>query len=265
MPFTFAHPAAVIPLYRAFSRHTVLSALIIGSITPDFQNFLPLAIGRRESHSIAGLFWFCLPVGMCLYLIFHLLMKRALGALCPPSIAVHLPNCSDKAPLLPRVPGIAIVASLLLGAATHLLWDALTHYGYLTVFVLPPLSAYLFSVGEYHVYPYKILQHASTVAGTALLWRWCSRWRKAAPVKLHAPAMLARRERRLIIGTLLLAPPVIGLGIATQSLLTAYGVVALKDFVREAVVTGISAFGLLLFAYCVFWHAFFWRHRRIDD
>ena len=35
MPFTFAHPAAVVPLLRPLGRYGVLSALVIGSIVPD--------------------------------------------------------------------------------------------------------------------------------------------------------------------------------------------------------------------------------------
>src|SRR2546422_563636 len=75
MPFTLAHPAAVIPLRRVLGRASVLSALIIGSLSPDVIYFIPLGIGRATSHSLAGLFWFCIPVGFVGYLLFHALLR----------------------------------------------------------------------------------------------------------------------------------------------------------------------------------------------
>lgn len=254
MPFTFAHPAAVMPVYRAFQRHTLLSALIIGSLVPDFQYFLPFDVDRSDSHSLAGVLWFCLPVAMSLYLIFHLLLKRPLIGLCPAAVAVHLRAPDDKTPLLPREPGLKVVASLLAGIATHLAWDALTHYGYLTAFVVPVLSAHLFSVGEYHVYPYKILQHASTVAGTALLCLWAWRWLLTRPATVSVPpAMLPERARQTIIGILLVTPPILGLWLTIHSYNASDGLMRLQDFVRETVTTSISMFGLLLLAYSLAW------------
>ena len=42
MPFTLAHPAAVIPLCGILRRASVPSALIIGSMAPDLVYFVPL-------------------------------------------------------------------------------------------------------------------------------------------------------------------------------------------------------------------------------
>ncbi|MGH8296134.1 MAG: DUF4184 family protein, partial [Steroidobacteraceae bacterium] len=44
MPFTLAHPAAVLPLRRAPLLRTV--PLIIGSMTPDVPYFLPWRIAK---------------------------------------------------------------------------------------------------------------------------------------------------------------------------------------------------------------------------
>lgn len=256
MPFTFSHPAAVIPLHRALRPHVVLSALIIGSMAPDFQNFLPFDVDRSESHSMVGMFWFCLPVGMCLYLVFHLLLKNPLRALLPPALAARL-HPAPRAPLLPCASGPMIVASLLLGIVTHLVWDAFTHYSFVSNSVLPFLSEHLFSVGDYHVYLYKLLQHASTLGGILLLWHWTQRWlRQATLPRQLPPPTLASHERYILIGTLLVVPLLIGTGLAAQSFVASYGAVVLKDVVREAVVTTISSFGLLLIVYSMIWHVF---------
>jgi hypothetical protein len=262
MPFTFAHPAAVVPVQRILQHRTVLSALVIGSMAPDFQNFLPFDIDRADSHSLAGIFWFSLPVGMAIYLFFHLLLKKPLGALLPSSTAARLDSIL-MGPALPQASGLAVIISLLIGILTHLAWDACTHYTALTTSILPVLTRHLFSVGSYHVYPYKLLQHASSVIGTLLLWHWGRQWLRRAPAPsslLSAP--LSRRQRLTIIGVLLIAPPLIGGGRAAHSWLVSYVPTILNDLVREAVVTAISSFGFMLIAYSMLCHCFILQRQR---
>ncbi len=61
MPFTLAHPAAAAPL-RRFG--LVLSALVVGSMAPDFPYFLPGLPQDKFGHTLAGVFWFCVPAGL---------------------------------------------------------------------------------------------------------------------------------------------------------------------------------------------------------
>ncbi|TCS36939.1 uncharacterized protein DUF4184 [Paucimonas lemoignei] len=254
MPFTFAHPAAAIPLQRILKHRAVLSALVIGSMAPDFQNFLPFDVERADSHSFAGMFWFSLPVGMAIFLVFHLLLKKPLCSLLPTSIGARLSPVLHG-PSLPPVSGSAIVCSLLLGTLTHLAWDAFTHYTVVTTSALPVLSRHLFSVGGYHVYLYKLLQHASSLIGTLLVGYWCLRGLRRAPLPAQSPpSLLTWRQRCAVIGILLLAPPLIGCGRAAHSWLVSYVPVILNDLVREAVVTAISSFGILVILYSMIWH-----------
>ncbi len=65
MPFTLAHPAAVIPLKKStYGRYFSLSALIAGSIVPDLGYLVPLADFTGFSHSLGGIIVFGLPVGL---------------------------------------------------------------------------------------------------------------------------------------------------------------------------------------------------------
>ena len=41
MPFTISHTVAVIPLYKYLGKFGALSALIIGSMIPDFEYIIP--------------------------------------------------------------------------------------------------------------------------------------------------------------------------------------------------------------------------------
>ena len=57
MPFTFAHPAAILPLRRSRFLQTV--PLIIGSMVPDAPYFFPWGVAKYfyETHTLIRLFW----------------------------------------------------------------------------------------------------------------------------------------------------------------------------------------------------------------
>lgn len=181
MPFTLAHPAAVVPLARLLGRRVVVSALVIGSLTPDFAYVVP-RLTRGQSHNLPGLFWFCLPVGLALYLLFHLALKRPLAAALPRRLREAVTPILARTPDLPPASWSKVVLCLLLGALTHLIWDLFTHPGPI-VGTIPVLTVNLVTVGWYRLYVYKVLQHCSTLLGLALLARWTRVWLDAAPAQ----------------------------------------------------------------------------------
>src|SRR6266511_5349257 len=142
MPFTLAHPTAAIPLRRVLGRASVLSALIIGSLSPDLGYFIPLGIHRAASHNLAGFFWFCIPAGFVGYLLFHVLLRPVGYYLLPPPLRDRLPLLPDGS-WLPASPLWAVLVSLIVGAATHLLWDAFTHGNGFVVAEFPAFRALL--------------------------------------------------------------------------------------------------------------------------
>ncbi len=71
MPFTFSHPAIVLPFGLIGQRYFSMTALIIGSMTPDFEYFLRLRVRSDFSHTLFGVFWFDLPLGIVLCFVFH--------------------------------------------------------------------------------------------------------------------------------------------------------------------------------------------------
>jgi len=83
MPFTFSHPAIVLPL--TFKRLKLsATALIIGSMVPDFEYFIRMTDHSRYSHTIAGLFWFDLPMGLLICFVYHGVVKDQLFNNLPP-------------------------------------------------------------------------------------------------------------------------------------------------------------------------------------
>ena len=181
MPFTLAHPAAVVPLARVLSKRVVFSALVIGSMTPDFAYLVP-GLTRGPSHSVGGLFWFCLPMGLAVYLVFHLVLKRPLAAALPRTPREAVAPVVARTPGLPPARWLTVLLCLLLGALTHVTWDLFTHPGPI-VRAFPLLAENLGTVGWYRVYVYKVLQHGSTLLGLALLARWTRAWVRQASVR----------------------------------------------------------------------------------
>jgi hypothetical protein len=155
VPYPFAHPAAVLPLARPMGRFAVPSALAIGSVAPDLWHLVPLA-SRADSHSLAALLWFCLPVGLLAYALFHLVLKQPLIALLWPRLGAFA--CKG----LPGAPWYAVVVSLLVGALTHLAWDAITH------------------TNDHTMQDPNWFQHANTALGGVVLGGWI--WRRVRRV-----------------------------------------------------------------------------------
>src|SRR5262249_8729009 len=201
-----AHPAAVIPLQRLLRRWAVPSALVVGSVAPDLAYILPIGVSRSASHSPGALLWFCLPVGYAVYMIFHLLLKLPLISLLPTGVACRLTTVSGGGRRLPAASWWVVPASLLLGAVTHLVWDAFTHEEGPAVRALGFLRAHLFSVGTYRVFVYKILQHGSTLMGVLILGWWIVEWSRRTAVAPAPAVSLTPSARRSSVAMLIGIP-----------------------------------------------------------
>lgn len=253
MPFTLAHPAAAVPLRRVFGRWGVPSALVIGSLTPDTVYFLPLRVSQPASHSVAGVFWFCLPVGLIAFAIFHLLVKVPAAALLPVAVQRRLP---PVCPWFPPVSAIGVVVSLLAGALTHVAWDAFTHAETLPLRYLPWLRTHLFTISEVDVAVWKVLQHASTVVGLALLswWTWAA-LRDRPVIEQPAVPVLAPAVKAGVVLLLVLAVTTAAAAGVAHTPPSAWTLGALRLPVRRAVVAAIQAFGAATLALAVCWRA----------
>jgi hypothetical protein len=174
MPFTLAHPAAVLPLHRRLGRWASLSSLVVGSLAPDFAYFLPLGIPGSFSHSLPGLFVFCLPVGLVVWGVYLAVLRPFFLALLPRAVSERLAACASRRLSLPIACGAA--ASVVAGAATHLVWDSFTHSTGFMVRALPALSTPVHLFDWYSPRVYTLLQHASTLGGLAALAVFGLRW-----------------------------------------------------------------------------------------
>ncbi len=80
MPAICAHPVIAVPLTRY---NLCLSALIVGSMSPDFFYFFRVSHNAQFGHTLQGVFLFCLPVGLLVLWVFHRVLKSPLFSLLP--------------------------------------------------------------------------------------------------------------------------------------------------------------------------------------
>lgn len=255
MPFTFAHPAAAIPLLRPLGRYGVLSALIIGSCMPDVAYFSAIGVGRETSHSVSALFWYCLPIGLICYLLFHWLIKGPVLALMPAAFLKRLGHYCHHFNELPKASWLAVVISLLIGATSHIIWDAFTHSTGPAVRLFPILRMPLFTVDGYLFTTYKLLQHLSTVGGISVIIFWIWRWYQKTPTKTYQiPLRLNRNQRLWALCGVILMPILIGLMFSTNTPSTLHGVWWLRIFIRHTIMTALPTWVGILMLYSVTWH-----------
>lgn len=187
MPFTLAHPAAVLPLLR---RPFSGLALVCGAMAPDIPYYIratPLPVTAQSwyepftnattSHSPAGMLPVTLPLALVLYLI--------LLAATPPAVWL----VGDRAPadarrtagaVPDRADGAAhrgwtrwawVPVSLLIGVLTHLVWDSFADPDGILAARFDGLNATAFGDLTW----VRLLQHLSTAIGlivlAVVLWR----------------------------------------------------------------------------------------------
>ncbi|MEP6735582.1 MAG: DUF4184 family protein [Chryseolinea sp.] len=188
MPFTPAHVAIVTPFLR--SRRLSAIALIIGSMAPDFEYFFKFKVNSHFSHTMVGLFIFDLPVTYGLAFIFLTIVRNNLISNLPIFLQLKLQEVwtiDIRETLLNRWP--IFIASALLGAASHIFWDAFTHNN--TIFT-SNLSIYKGTYVPYEGVKYPLwyaLQHISTGIGLLIVMVYILVQKPKGIIRLNVPKL----------------------------------------------------------------------------
>jgi len=111
-----------------------MSALVVGSMAPDFEYYLRLSTNTNWGHSLEGILCFSMPFAIFVLWFFHAFMKRPLLRLVPLAHRRRLLPYAGHFAFWPLKRFLQIVWSVIVGIITHLLLDSFTHdYGLLTV------------------------------------------------------------------------------------------------------------------------------------
>jgi hypothetical protein len=182
-----------------------MSALMIGSMAPDFGYFFSLESSRAVTHSFAGLFVFSLPVGLLVWLFYVHFLEKATITLLGDSWHSRFARTESMTPGLILRSCIAIVA----GAATHIVWDAFTHRG---TFVTAAFPALLGPVPGMSWMPiYHFLHGLSSVIGLVLLALWAHGLRRQPAKALIRPYHVSDRARAIAVAILVAGSLLVGL------------------------------------------------------
>ena len=171
MPFTFSHPAIILPFAKVKHLSLSMSALVIGSLTPDFEYFVKMKLSGRYGHSLEGMFVLDLPMAIGIALIFHQIVKRPLIDSLPVYFNTRLQSLRnfDFPGYITRHP-IAFSVCLLIGIGSHLLWDSFTHANSYFVDNIAFLSTPIAIDGLPQVPFFRYLQHLSTAVGAIFIF-----------------------------------------------------------------------------------------------
>jgi Domain of unknown function (DUF4184) len=247
MPWTFAHPAAVLPLRPLCPHRLSFGALVVGSVSPDIGYYVSCFDLARAAHTLLGLVAICLPTGLAL---------TALARALHRPVAALLPNPHRQAVLsLPQMPKLLyptmlwkVSISILIGAMTHVTWDSFTHAtGYL-VTKLPILRGPAFVVGTRTVPVFELLQHASTALGVAVVLLVYVRWLRSVERETVAASHPGNRWRYCVLGVLAATSMAAAVPVAYFASSSTAGITNIALFVVRYVMALTTVFAVMLSA-----------------
>ncbi|WP_394614453.1 DUF4184 family protein [Lentzea sp. JNUCC 0626] len=221
MPFTLAHPAAVLPLRRWFW----FPGLVAGAVAPDVGYYLPLV----PTHNVLGA-----SLAAVVLLLVGRLLLPSLMASAPTFVRTRVSRPGDfRRPFMRAL-------SIVVGVLTHLLWDAFTQTDGLFVRRWEWLD--LSVVGPHRLY--NVIGYTSSLGGMILLV-----WMAARCPKGHDWPGWTGAARRWIwaLGG---AVAVVG---ALWSLSDPVSQISAYDWVRRLLLGVIQGTGVAVVAHAVGW------------
>jgi hypothetical protein len=247
MPWTFVHPAAVLPLRRYLANRHLFGAVVVGSVSPDFGYYVGRFDMATSAHTLLGLLTVCLPTGLALLVIIRMLHRP---------VANLLPQPHRQAILsLPRMPQLGslitvlyVSASIILGAVTHNIWDSFTHRAGYVVARWPPLQMPAFILGTKTIRVFEVLQHASTTIGLIVVAAVYLRWLRSTDHGATVPSSLSDGWRYSILVSLTVISLVLSIPVAHAVSATSVGPVNITRFLVRYVICATTIFGVTLSA-----------------
>lgn len=237
VPFTLAHPAAVLPLRRRLW----FPGLVAGSVAPDVGYYLPVL----PTHGVVGG-----SLAAVVLLLAGRLLLPSVMALAPEFVRARVSRPGDfRQPLVRAL-------SIVVGVLTHLLWDAFTHTN--GWFVQQWSWLDIAVVGPHRLY--NVIGYVSSVGGMALLaWMAARTPRSPHRAPPNGPARcpkghdwsshakISRYGFRALVGLAALAG-------AIWSLSDPVSQVSAYDWVRSALLGVIQGAAAGLAVHAVLWH-----------
>lgn len=248
VPFTLSHAAAAIPFRRTL---LVPSAVIAGCFAPDFEYFLRFAPRGGYGHTLSGMFLLDLPLAFIGLWLFYNYAREPLVESMPAGVQQRLAPGPGSLSIQSFSRFTLVAFSILIGSATHILWDWFTHPRYWLYehweFLRRTATVPILGQQQYC----HILQYISSVVGILLILGWSVRWyRSSSP----GNADLDRRgifvTRCVLAGGLVIA--IVAGFVRAVATGMPHGIHGSQRFTTESVVTAITVFCLEVIVYGFF-------------
>jgi hypothetical protein len=136
VPLAFpSHQGLIAPLWRRWPHHFQVLGCCVGAAVPDIvDGVIGLArghLGQGYGHSLVGLFFLCVPAGLALNAAIEA-AGRALGRRAASAAAMWLARSIERWAAAPS--RAAVVASVTVGAFSHLFFDFISHGNFLWLY-----------------------------------------------------------------------------------------------------------------------------------
>jgi hypothetical protein len=184
MPLTPSHAVAAPLIQRVIRPLGIIlpmSALVIGTMVPDFEYLIRLSPGGGEWHTRVGLVEYCLPAGLATWWIFRTVIGPTLLRLLPPGLGDAARATVAPGPTYRLVPGA--LAAIAIGAVSHDLWDSFTHRDGWAAREFPWLRLRVQLGPHWWMRYFSIFQYLSSVIGllavVSILWLWVAKQPRA--------------------------------------------------------------------------------------
>jgi len=175
----------------------------MGCIAPDTPFFLFLMAHGFHGHTLLGMFDFDLPVGLVELWLYHAFIRQPLLLFLPRGLRLRIGPGGRSFSFLPPARFAWIVLSMLIGIATHLLWDSFCHYRtwpyrhwkFLRIHIELPHAG--------DIAMYKLLEYASSFLGLAVIAIWVWNWyRTTRPSSSPAAEPFSAEQKRVMAAIL---------------------------------------------------------------
>ncbi len=248
MPFTVAHAAAALPLRRL---KLVWSAFLVGSMAPDFPYVIGSTTYRSLGHEFPGLLEFTLPASLAALWLYHNVVKRPVIELLPIRLQQRLPGVNDRFAFGGISRFLAILGSIILGIATHLIWDSFTHqftwpwyrFAWMRTWMRLPIRGW--------VPTYSVLQYASTILGLIAIGIWCWLWYRHAELARPEPWAHGLKSRFPLALAMFAAAALVGVVRAKIMIAAPLTISNLDVFLLTSGVTFLALAFWELLLYCI--------------
>lgn len=175
----------VLPIKARWPKYFSLTALVVGSMAPDFEFFIHFYPLRGPGHTLLGSLYFNLPLIFLTAVLFHYVVKKPLIYCLPGSLGSRFyAMADDKWSIATPRTFLVFTYSALVGMLTHFFLDAFTHPLQMFRNIAPSLMKHIFTIrfygAEYDVPAHNIIHLAVTIIGFGVIIYYIMKLKPAA-------------------------------------------------------------------------------------